>query len=99
MKQAMKRARHLVQLLRFNGDIMIPRSDGLDETENIARWDEADNSLEIMCMEYMKNGDMLGFMTRVGSAGIPVPNNVLWKIFICRKLCYKTLETQNLAAI
>ncbi|KAG8162278.1 hypothetical protein KVR01_008043 [Diaporthe batatas] len=82
---AMKRARHLVQLLRFNGDIMIPKGDGSDETESIAQWEEADNSLEIMCIEYMKNGDMLGFMTRVGSAGIPVPNRVLWKIFICRK--------------
>ncbi|POS69267.1 hypothetical protein DHEL01_v212339 [Diaporthe helianthi] len=82
----MKRARHLVQLLRFNGDIMVPKDDGTDETEDIARWDEADNSLEIMCIEYMKNGDMLGFMTRVGSAGIPVPNHVLWKIFICLHL-------------
>lgn len=81
----MKRAKHLVQLLRFNGDIMVPKNDGSDETRDIERWQEADDYLEIMCLEYMKNGDMLHFITRIGSAGIQVPNQVLWKIFICRK--------------
>lgn len=64
---------------------MVPKNDGSDETEDIERWQQADDSLEIMCLEYMKNGDMLHFMTRVGGAGIPVPNKILWKVFICRK--------------
>ena len=81
----MKRAKHLVQLLRFNGDIMVPKNDGSDETEDIERWQQADDSLEIMCLEFMKNGDMFRLIARLGSAGIPVPEKVQWKIFICRK--------------
>ena len=93
----MKRAKHLVQLLRFNGDIMVPKNDGSDEARDIERWQEADDSLEIMCLEYMKNGDMLRFIARVGSAGIQIPNQVLWKIFICRKLA--TDARDSIAAV
>jgi hypothetical protein len=64
---------------------MVRKNDGSDETEDIRRWQQADNSLEIMCIEYMKNGDMLRFMARVGRTGTRVPNKVLWRIFICRK--------------
>lgn len=97
MEQTVKRARHLVQLLRFNGDIMVPKNDGSDETEDIERWQQADDSLEIMCIEYMKNGDMLRFMTRVGRVGMPVPNRVLWKIFICRKCALHAREAKSLS--
>lgn len=85
MEQTMKRAKHTVQLLRFNGDIMVPKNDGSDETEDVENWQQLDDSLEIMCLEYMKNGDMFRFMARIGSVGTPIPNQVLWKIFICRK--------------
>lgn len=85
MEQTVKRAKHTVQLLRFNGDIMVPKNDGSDETEDIENWQQLDNSLEIMCLEYMKNGDMFRFLARIGCFGTHVPNQVLWKIFICRK--------------
>lgn len=81
----MKRAKHTVQLLRFNGDIMERKNDGSDESKDIENWQQLDDSLEIMCIEYMKNGDMFRFMARIGSIGTQVPNKVLWKIFICRK--------------
>lgn len=64
---------------------MVPKNDGSDESKDIENWQQLDNSLEIMCIEYMKNGDMFRFMTRIGSVGTPVPNKVLWKIFICCK--------------
>lgn len=64
---------------------MVPNNDESDESKDIENWQQLDNSLEIMCIEYMKNGDMFRFMTRIGSVGTPVPNKVLWKIFICRK--------------
>lgn len=85
MKQTVKRAKHTVQLLRFNGDIMVPKNDGSDESKDIESWQQLDDSLEIMCIEYMKNGDMFQFMARIGSVGIRIPNQILWKIFICRK--------------
>ncbi|KAG6360795.1 hypothetical protein INS49_011862 [Diaporthe citri] len=78
-----KRAKHTVQLLRFNGDIMVPKDDGSDETEDIESWQQLDDSLEIMCIEYMKNGDMFRFLARIGRVGTIIPNQVLWKIFIC----------------
>ncbi|KAJ0117223.1 hypothetical protein J7T55_003633 [Diaporthe amygdali] len=97
-----KRARHTVQLLRFNGDIMQPKNDGSDETQDIQRWQQADNSLEILCLEYMKNGDVLHFLMRVGSLGMYVPNKVLWRIFTCLvKACvamaYPPRHSKNLA--
>lgn len=89
----MKRAKHTIQLLRFNGDIMVPKNDGSDESKDIERWQQLDNSLEIMCIEYMKNGDMFRFMARIGSVGTQVPNKVLWKIFICRKCVIRVRDS------
>lgn len=85
MVQTMKRAKHTVQLLRFNGDIMERKNDGSDKSKDTESWQQLDDSLEIMCIEYMKNGDMFRFMARIGSVGTQVPNKVLWNIFICRK--------------
>lgn len=64
---------------------MMPKNDGSDETKDVESWQQLDDSLEIMCLEYMKNGDMFRFLARIGRVGTQVPNQVLWKVFICRK--------------
>lgn len=64
---------------------MVPKNDGSDETQDIESWQQLDDSLQIMCIEYMKNGDFFHLLTRIGRVGADVPNTVLWRIFICRK--------------
>lgn len=64
---------------------MVPKNDGSDETQEIQSWQQLDDSLQIMCLEYMKNGDFFHLLARIGRVGTDVPNTVLWRIFICRK--------------
>lgn len=87
--QGLKRARHIVQMVDWAQELI-----GLDGAtiQDVARWAQIDGNQDIMTLEYMKNGDLWGFIKKLALAGQTVPNKVLWKIFICRKsfpvLCF-----------
>ncbi|KAI0389030.1 hypothetical protein F5Y17DRAFT_450521 [Xylariaceae sp. FL0594] len=34
-------------------------------------------------LEYMENGDLLTMWERIWRAGVPIPNRLLWKIYLC----------------
>ena len=56
----------------------------LDEAKQ--KWAEIDKNADMLTLEYMKNGDMWGFIKKIAWAGVKVPNKILWKIFFCRGL-------------
>lgn len=49
------------------------------------RWRRMDRNDDMLTLEYMKNGDLWGFIRKVSMAGQRIPNKILWKVFICRK--------------
>lgn len=80
--QSLKRARHIIQMLSWTRELM--DTDGASDDAR-DRWAQIDGNEELLTLEYMRNGDVWGFLKKVAGAGERVPNKILWKIFFCRK--------------
>lgn len=80
--QNLKRAKHAIQMLSWAQELLG------DVSHLNGPWDglrQIDDNPDLLTLEYMKNGDMWGFINKVAGAGERVPNKILWKIFFCRK--------------
>ncbi|ROV94785.1 hypothetical protein VMCG_08849 [Cytospora schulzeri] len=76
----LKRARYIIQMLDWTRELM--DTDGAsDEAKD--RWEQIDENEELLTLEYMKNGDVWGFLKKVALTGEKIPNKILWKIFFC----------------
>lgn len=83
--KTLKRAKHTIQAKSWEHELMGDNPGAQPSEDARQSWAEIDCNLEILTLEYMKNGDMWGFIKKVAWAGERVPNKVLWKIFFCRK--------------
>lgn len=79
--QRLKRARHIVQILEVNVDLMA----GTGFDQDSLRWQGLYQDPSMIVLEYMKNGDLFGLVDKVVSAGVDIPNTNCWKIVFCRK--------------
>ncbi|KUI60927.1 Myoblast growth factor receptor egl-15 [Cytospora mali] len=79
----LKRARHIVQILSWRLELMA----NIDPPNQVPGatngWALIDGNKELLTLEYMKNGDLWGFIKKIAAAGERTPNKILWKIFFC----------------
>ncbi|KAI3394033.1 hypothetical protein diail_3298 [Diaporthe ilicicola] len=78
---ALRRARHIVQLLNWGREIM--QTPGSNADAVAAQWAPVDNDPAMMTLEFMRHGDLHGLIKKLARNGDTVPNKVLWRVFFC----------------
>lgn len=73
----LRNARHVVQIVLAD-DL---RRDGLPDPPA----DRPPPRRPYLILEYMPNGDVFDLRERFHHAGVPIPDEVLWSIFLCRE--------------
>lgn len=83
--QRFLRAGHIVQIPRWGADLVGRAPISQQESD---RWRMLDADPGMLVLEFMRHGDLSGFIEKVVATGVranPIPGNILWKIFFCRK--------------
>lgn len=58
---------------------------GPGSAQDVRTWRELDNEPSIIALEYIKHGDLYGLIEKAATAGVEVPDEIIWKIFFCCK--------------